>query len=320
MVVLFYGGNLIARRELTPEGLITFLIYLVFVIPNARNLALQLARWRHLRVALERLDETAATPTQDDEKSGRELKEPVRGAIEFSDVSYRYTDRESVMDQVSFRIAPGERVAVVGESGTGKSTLFNLLLRFYDAQSGSVQIDGTDIRSIKLASLRHAIALVPQDTVLFDDTIAENVRYGRPNATDAEIRTACAAAQIAEFIESLPAGYRTMVGARGLKLSGGQRQRLALARALLKSAPILLLDEATSSVDAQTERQLRDAMDKAMEGRTTIVIAHRLATVIHLPRILMLCDGRILDDGSHDELMERCPSYRALVQTQLHEA
>ena len=317
MVVLFYGGNLLATRELTPEQLITFLIYLMFVLPNTRNLGLQLARWRQLRVALDRLEETWAITREHDSAQAVPLPEPVRGAVEFCHVAYRYANRELVMDDASFRIAPGECVGVVGESGAGKTTLFNLLLRFYQPQQGSVRVDGMDVAHLTLTSLRGAIAYVPQDTLLFDDTIMEDVRYGRPQASDDEVRTVCRAAQTAEFIETLPDGYRTIVGSRGLKLSGGQRQRLAIARALLKNAPILLLDEATSSLDAQTERQLRDALNIAAQGRTTLIIAHRLATVIHLPRILVLSGGRILEDGTHEELLQRCAAYRTFVATQL---
>lgn len=317
MLVMLYGGNLIAARELAPEALITFLVYLAFVLPNARNLALQMARWRHLGVALERLDGTFALPCETDAPGAVELPSSVRGEIEFREVTYRYTDRELALDRVSFKIAPGEHVGVVGESGTGKTTLFNLLLRFYQPQHGSVRIDGIDTQHVTLASLRATIGFVPQDILLFDDSILENVRHGRPGATDSEVRAACKAAQTAEFIDALPAGYQTIAGARGLKLSGGQRQRLAIARALLKDAPILLLDEATSSLDARTERQLREAIDTAITDRTTIIIAHRLATVVHLPRILFLSGSRILDDGTHEELLDRCAAYRTFVTTQL---
>ena len=317
LVVLLYGSNLIAHGELAPEELITFLIYLAFLLPNARNLALQVAQWRHLNVALDRLEEPVAIVPEQDVAGATPLAHPIRGDVEFAHVSYGYHKRERVLSDLSFRVAAGERVGIVGESGAGKSTLFNLLLRFYSADSGVILVDGQDAQSITLRSLREAIAVVPQDTVLFDDTIMENVRYGNPSASDAEVRAACEAARAATFIESLSAGYLTGVGERGLKLSGGQRQRLAIARAFLKNSPILLMDEATSSLDAGTESELRVAMEELMQNRTTLVIAHRLSTVTHLPRILMVSDGRILDEGSHQELLIRCPPYQTFVSTQL---
>ncbi|MCX7015259.1 MAG: ABC transporter ATP-binding protein [Candidatus Sumerlaeota bacterium] len=317
LTFLLYGGSLAATRRLPPENLVAFLFYLLIVMPMARELCLQLARWQQIALALDRLEGLQAVAGETDPAGAIPLPAPVRGEIEFRNVVFWYGDRERAMDDVSFRIAPGESVGIVGESGAGKSTLFNLLLRFYAPQQGAISIDGLDIRGVTAHSLRGAIAFAPQDIVLFDDTILENVRYGDPSATEEEVRAACRAAQTAGFIEALPRGYETALGERGMTLSGGQRQRLAIARALLRNAPILLLDEATSSLDAQTERQLGDAMDAAMRGRTTIVIAHRLATVARLPRILVLSQGRILDDGSHEELLRRCPTYRALVATQL---
>lgn len=317
LIVFFYGSHLIAIGELTPEELITFLIYLVFLIPNARNLAMQVAQWRHLNVALDRLEETAAILPELDAPEALPLVRPVRGDVEFVHVSYAYREREQVLSDLSFRVPAGERVGIVGESGAGKSTLFNLLVRFYAADEGTILVDGRDVQSITLQSLRDAIAVVPQDTILFDDTILENVRYGDPDAGDAAVKAACEAARATAFIESLPDGYLTQVGERGLKLSGGQRQRLAIARAFLKDSPILLMDEATSSLDASTERELRVAMEELMQNRTTLVIAHRLSTVTHLPRILMVSNGRILDEGSHEKLLERCLPYRTFVSTQL---
>jgi len=317
--VLFflYGGRLLATRQLPPENLIAFLLYLLIIMSLARAFSQQMARWQHCSIALKRIGAIQAAPRETDPPEAIALPAPVHGQIEFRNVVYWYSDRERTMDDVSFTIAPGECVGIVGESGAGKTTLFNLLLRFYKPQQGSIYLDGMDIQRTVAASLREAMAFVPQDIVLFDDTILENVRYGRPSATDVEVRAACRAAQAESFIAALPQGYHTALGDRGMNLSGGQRQRLAIARALLKNAPVLLLDEATSSLDAHTERQLREAMQTAMLGRTTIVIAHRLATVVHLPRIMVLSNGRILDDGSHVELLQRCPTYGAFVSTQL---
>ena len=297
--------------------MITFLIYLAFLLPNARNLAMQVAQWRHLNVALDRLEEVAAIVPEQDAAGAAPLAQPVRGEVEFVQVRYGYREREQVLTDLSFRVGAGERVGIVGESGAGKSTLFNLLLRFYAPDEGNIHVDGQDVQSTTLQSLRNAIAFVPQDSILFDDTILENVRYGNPCASDAEVKAACEAARAAAFIESLPENYLTQVGERGLKLSGGQRQRLAIARAFLKNAPILLMDEATSSLDAGTECELRVAMQELMQNRTTLVIAHRLSTVTHLSRILMVSDGKILDQGSHEQLMARCQPYRTFVSTQL---
>ncbi len=317
LVVLLYGSHLIAIGKLGPEELITFLIYLAFLLPNARNLAMQVAQWRHLNVALDRLEEVAAIVPEQDAAGASPLALPVRGEVEFVGVHYSYHEREQVLTGLSFRVGAGERIGIVGESGAGKTTLFNLLLRFYTPQEGAVRVDGQDLQLTTLQSLRQAIAFVPQDSVLFDDTILENVRYGNPGASDGEVKTACAAARAAAFIESLPDGYLTRVGERGLKVSGGQRQRLAIARAFLKNAPILLMDEATSSLDAGTESELRVAMQELMQNRTTLVIAHRLSTVTHLPRILMVSGGKILDEGSHEQLLARCQPYRTFVSTQL---
>lgn len=317
LVVLFYGSTLIARGKLAPEELITFFAYLFFVIPNSRNLAQQLAQWRIVNVALDRLAEIAAIVPERDSTEAVPLARPVRGELEFAQVNYGYQDREQVLRDLSFRLGAGERVGIVGESGAGKSTIFNLLLRFYAPDAGRILVDGRDLHATTLQSLREAVAIVPQDNLLFEDTILENVRYGNPAASDAEVQAACRAARAATFIESLPAGYHTQVGERGLKLSGGQRQRLAIARAFLKDSPILLMDEATSSLDAGTESELRVVMEELMKDRTTLVIAHRLSTVTHLPRILMVSEGRILDDGSPEELFERCPAYRTFVSTQL---
>jgi ATP-binding cassette subfamily B protein len=237
--------------------------------------------------------------------------------MEFIHVTHDYPGRSHALDDVSFTIEPLEHVGIVGASGAGKSTVFSLLLRFYQPASGSIEIDGIDLRNLTAGSLRDAIALVPQDIVLFDDTVLNNVRYGRWNATDDEVRTACRAAQADEFIEDMAQGYHTHIGERGARLSGGQRQRLAIARALLKNAPILLLDEATSSLDTLTEHHLHTAMKAAMEGRTTIIIAHRLATVVHLDRLIVLDQGRLVDEGAHNELLLRCEQYRNLVSRQL---
>ncbi|HMD13781.1 MAG TPA: ATP-binding cassette domain-containing protein, partial [Bacteroidota bacterium] len=254
---------------------------------------------------------------ESDEPGAQDLVRHQHQSIEIRHVTFRYPDRDAALDDVSLMIPAKECVGIVGASGSGKTTLFNLLLHFDTPQQGNILIGGIDIQHVTLTSLRNMIAIVPQDIVLFDDTILENVRYGKPDAGDEEVYAACRLSQTDGFIGHLPQQYKTIVGERGVKLSGGERQRIAIARALLKDAPILLLDEATSSLDAQLEFQLQFALDWAVQGRTTIIIAHRLATVIHLPRIVVFHQGKILDDGTHEELLDRCEHYRNLVSNQL---
>ena len=227
-----------------------------------------------------------------------------QGPIRFDDVHFAYDPERAILKGISFEVPPGKTVAIVGPSGAGKSTISRLLFRFYDIQSGSITIDGQDVRDVTQKSLRAAIGMVPQDTVLFNDTIAYNVRYGRVDASEEEIRKAAELAQIGPFIESLPDGYRTMVGERGLKLSGGEKQRVAIARTILKAPPILILDEATSALDTHTEQEIQAALDMVSRGRTTLVIAHRLSTVISADEIIVLKDGRIAERGTHRALLD----------------
>ena len=225
------------------------------------------------------------------------------GKVEFRDVRFSYDPAREILRGVSFEVPAGRTVAIVGPSGAGKSTISRLLFRFYDIQSGAILIDGQDVRDVTQDSLRRSIGMVPQDTVLFNDTIAYNIRYGRPDASEAEIRKAAELAQIGTFIEHLPEGYDTMVGERGLKLSGGEKQRVAIARTILKAPPILILDEATSALDTHTEREIQTALDIVSEGRTTIVIAHRLSTVVSADEIIVLKGGVIAERGRHADLL-----------------
>jgi ATP-binding cassette subfamily B protein len=239
-----------------------------------------------------------------------------KGGVEFRDVTFAYPGRRPVLDHFNLVIKPGERVGLVGASGAGKSTVVALLQRFHDIQGGAVLIDGQDIAEMTQASLRAAMAIVPQDISLFHRSVMENIRYARPDATEDEVLQAAGIARCRDFIEALPEGFNTMVGDRGAKLSGGQRQRLAIARALLKNAPILLLDEATSALDSESEQAIQHALDNLMQGRTVIAVAHRLSTLRNFNRIVVMEAGHIIDDGSPDELSHRPGPYRDLLRKQ----
>jgi ABC-type transport system involved in Fe-S cluster assembly fused permease/ATPase subunit len=271
--------------------------------------------YREIRQGLtdiEQMFDLLDVPQEVVDRPGAEPLKVEEGTVEFRDVHFAYDPDRQILKGISFKVPAGKTVAIVGPSGAGKSTISRLLFRFYDIQQGAILVDGQDIRDVAQESLRAAIGMVPQDTVLFNDTIAYNIRYGRTDATEAEVQKAAELAQIGSFIEALPGGYKSMVGERGLKLSGGEKQRVAIARTILKAPPILMLDEATSALDTHTEQEIQAALDLVSRGRTTIVIAHRLSTVISADEIIVLKDGRIAERGTHLNLLRERGLYAAM--------
>ncbi|MCC7416908.1 MAG: ABC transporter ATP-binding protein [Acidobacteria bacterium] len=318
---LWYGSSQIATGRLTQGQFVSFITALFMMYGPAKKLSRVNAVLQQAIAAAERIFEMLDTHTEVAERPGAPPIAPFYGAIEFSDVGFGYDEGPPrILRNVSFSVQAGRMVAIVGRSGAGKTTLVNLLPRFYDVTSGRITIDGVDLRDVSLASLRRQIGIVTQETVLFDDTIAANIAYGSPSASREEIQAAARAANAHDFIVLLAAGYDTMIGERGQRLSGGQRQRLAIARALLKNAPILVLDEATSALDAESELLVQEALANLMMNRTSFVIAHRLSTIRRADAIIVLERGRVVEIGRHDELVARPGGvYAALYQLQLLE-
>jgi ATP-binding cassette subfamily B protein len=318
-VILWIGGHDVLAGRLTTGELSAFVFYAAVVATGAGTVSEVWGEIQRGAGATERVMELLDTrPVLVTAAPGITLPPRVSGAIRFDEVVFAYPSRPATraLGPASFAVNPGERVALVGPSGAGKSTVFALMLRFYDPESGRILLDGADIRHCEPNDLRRAIALVPQDPVIFAASVTENVRFGRPDASFDMVREACAAAYALEFIERLPQGYDTDLGERGIKLSGGQRQRISIARAILADRPVLLLDEATSSLDAESERQVAQALERLERGRTTLVIAHRLATVRHADRIIVMDRGRVHAIGTHAELLRSSALYAHLARLQ----
>ena len=318
-MILWIGGHDVFAGRITAGELSAFVFYAAIVASGAGTVSEVWGEIQRAAGATERLMELLDTrPALEVAAPQIVLPPRIKGAIRFDEVLFAYPTRRetTALGPVSFTINPGERVALVGPSGAGKSTVFALILRFYDPQSGRILVDGADIKHCGPHDLRRAVALVPQDPVIFATSVTENVRFGRPGASMEQVREACAAAHALEFVERLPQGLDTDLGERGVKLSGGQRQRISIARALLADRPILLLDEATSSLDAESERQVAAALDRLESGRTTLVIAHRLATVRHADRIIVMDRGRIHSVGTHQELLRANGLYAHLARLQ----
>ncbi|MEP3674589.1 ABC transporter transmembrane domain-containing protein [Sulfitobacter sp.] len=317
--VLWIGARDVRAELMTVGALVQFVIYAVMVAGAVAALSEIWSELQRAAGATERLvDLLESEDPVNDPAEGQSLPEPVQGHIRFEDVTFRYPSRPEVaaLDAVTLEIKPGETVAFVGPSGAGKTTIIQMILRFYDPQSGRVTFDGIDLRDMARDTFRRQIAIVPQDPMIFAATARENIRFGRPEATDAEIESAARAAAADTFINALPDGYDSYLGERGVMLSGGQKQRIAIARAILRAAPVLLLDEATSALDAESERAVQAAVEELSADRTTLIVAHRLATVKKADRIVVLDGGRIVDTGTHDALVAKGGLYARLARLQ----
>jgi ATP-binding cassette subfamily B protein len=312
--VLLVGARMVSHGTLSTGSFIAFNLYLGMVVMPLRSLGMWIGQAQRATASGERIFQILDEPEEIADRPDGTRLGPGSGRVSFEHVSFEYLPGRPVLDGLDLEIEPGQTVAVIGHTGSGKTTLASLVPRFYDVTSGRVLVDGVDVRDVTLNSLRREIGVIPQDPFLFSTTVRENIAFGRPEMTDAEVERVARLAQAHEFVERLPQGYETVIGERGITLSGGQRQRIAIARALALDPRILILDDATASVDATTEAQIRNGLREVMRGRTTLIIAHRLSTIALADEIVVLDDGRIAARGTHDELIETSPIYREIYE------
>lgn len=315
-IILWYGGNSVINGEITAGSLVAFLTYAVNISNPIKRLSRVIGNIQKALAAAQRVFDVLDLPETIKDAENAKLLPPAKGQVSFNNVSFSYNPGEQVISNISFDVKPGQMIAFVGPSGAGKSTVASLLPRFYDVDKGSITIDGEDLRGVTLDSLREQVGIVPQETVLFNGTVYDNILYGRLDATKEEVEAAAKAANAHNFIMELPQGYETRLGDRGMNISGGQRQRISIARAILKNPQILILDEATSALDTESERVVQEALDRLMVGRTSFVIAHRLSTIKNADRIMVLEKGQLVEQGTHEELMELNGLYAHLYQIQ----